>query len=160
MNLDDKVKALKEHQKKLKAYNHAASLLFNDASTSMPAGAAESMSATTGVLSGEIYSLTVNPEFKTLLEDLYGQRQELDFQTRREVEELNEEQVKMAKVPKEEVVAMEEAQTKANHYWEVAKKNNDFSIFAPHLEKLIAMKKRYAEYINPGGDVYDTAQRI
>ena len=156
MNLDDKVKALKEHQKKLKAYNHAASLLFYDASTSMPAGAAESMSATTGVLSGEIYSLTVNPEFKTLLEDLYGQRQELDFQTRREVEELNEEQVKMAKVPKEEVVAMEEAQTKANHYWEVAKKNNDFSIFAPHLEKLIAMKKRYAEYINPGGDVYDT----
>lgn len=156
MNLDDKVKALKEHQKKLKAYNHAASLLFYDASTSMPAGAAESMSATTGVLSGEIYSLTVNPEFKTLLEDLYGQRQELDFQTHREVEELNEEQVKMAKVPKEEVVAMEEAQTKANHYWEVAKKNNDFSIFAPHLEKLIAMKKRYAGYINPDGGVYDT----
>lgn len=156
MNLDDKVKALKEHQKKLKAYNHASSLLFYDAATAMPPGAAESMSATVGVLSGEIYSLTVNPEFKALLEELYENRQELDFQTRREVEELHEEQVKMAKVPKEEVIAMEEAQTKANHYWEVAKKNNDFAVFAPHLEKLIEMKKRYAGYINPEGDVYDT----
>ena len=94
MNLDDKVKALKEHQKKLKAYNHASSLLFYDAATAMPPGAAESMSATVGVLSGEIYSLTVNPEFKALLEELYENRQELDFQTRREVEELHEEQVK------------------------------------------------------------------
>lgn len=156
MNLEEKVTALKEHQKKLKAYNHAASLLFYDAATSMPPGAAESMSATTGVISGEIYSLTVNQEFQALLEDLYAQRQELDFQTRREVEELHEEQVKIAKVPKEEVIAMEEAQTRANHYWEVAKKNNDFAVFAPHLEKLIAMKKNYAGYINPGGDVYDT----
>ena len=109
MNLEEKVIALKEHQKKLKAYNHASSLLFYDASTSMPPGAAESMSATMGVISGEIYSLTVNPEFKALLDDLYTQRETLDFQTRREVEELHEEQEKMEKVPKEEVIAMEEA---------------------------------------------------
>lgn len=156
MNLEEKVIALKEHQKKLKAYHHASSLLFYDASTSMPPGAAESMSATMGVISGEIYSLTVNPEFKALLDDLYTQRETLDFQTRREVEELHEEQEKMEKVPKEEVIAMEEAQTRANHYWEVAKRTNDFSVFAPHLEKLIEMKKRYAAYINPDGDVYDT----
>ena len=62
MNLDDKVKALKEHQKKLKAYNHAASLLFYDASTSMPAGAAESMSATTGVLNGKYFTLCSTPQ--------------------------------------------------------------------------------------------------
>ena len=32
----------------------------------------------------------------------------------------------------------------------------DSSIFAPYLEKLIEAKKRYAAYVNPGGDVYDT----
>ncbi len=156
MNLEEKVIALKEHQKKLKAYNHASSLLFYDASTSMPPGAAQSMSDTMGVISGEIYSLTVNPTFQTLLHDLYAQREMLDFQTRREVEELHLEQEKMKEVPKEEVIAMEEAQNLANYNWETAKKTNDFSVFAPHLEKLIAMKKRYATYINPGGDVYDT----
>jgi len=156
MNLDEKVKALKEHQKKLKAYHHAVNLLSYDASTAMPPGAAESMSATMGVLSGEIYGLTVNPAFKALLADLYDKREKLDFQTRREVEELYEEQSKMEKVPKEEIIAMEEAQAKATHYWEVAKKNNDFAAFAPHLEKLIEMKKRYAGCINPDGNVYDT----
>lgn len=156
MNLEEKVIVLKEHQKKLKAYTHVSSLLFYDASTSMPPGAAQSMSDTMGVISGEIYSLTVNPEFKALLNDLYEQREALDFQTCREVEELHLEQEKMEKVPKEEVVAMEEAENLANHYWEIAKKTNDFSIFAPHLEKLIEMKKRCAGYINPDGDVYDT----
>ena len=50
MNLDDKVKALKEHQKKLKAYNHASSLLFYDAATAMPPGAAELSGAELPVL--------------------------------------------------------------------------------------------------------------
>lgn len=156
MELEQKIIALKEHQKKMKAFRHLSSLLFYDSATTMPPGAAESMSATAGVISGEIYSLTVDPAFTALLEELHAEREALDFQTRREVEELFLEQEKMQKVPKEEVIAIEEAQAKANHSWEEAKKNNDFAAFAPHLEKLIEMKKRYAGYINPGGDVYDT----
>ena len=156
MNLTEKIKAFKEHQKKMHAYNHAMGLLNYDAATTMPPGAMETLGDTLAVLSGEIYGLTVDPEYKALLCDLGEHKEELDFQTRREVEHLLEEQEKMAKVPKEEVMAAETAQNQANHYWEIAKKTNDFQLFAPHLEKMIEIKKRYAGYINPEGNVYDT----
>jgi len=156
MNLTEKIKAFKDHQKKMHAYNHAMGLLNYDAATTMPPGAMETLGDTLEILSGEIYNLTVDPEYKTLLHELNEVKDQLDFQTRREVEHLLEKQEKMEKVPKEEVMAAEAAQNEANYYWEVAKKSNDFSLFAPYLQKMIDIKKRYAGYINPDGDVYDT----
>lgn len=156
MNLTEKIKAFKDHQKKMRAYTHVMGLLNYDAATHMPPGAADNMAATMEVISGEVYGMTVDPEYKALLRELGEHKEELDFQTRREVEELLEEQEKMEKVPKEEVMAAEAAQIQANHHWEIAKKNNDFGEFAPYLAKMIDIKKRYAGYINPNGNVYDT----
>lgn len=156
MCLDEKVKQLKEHQRKQHAYRHAMGLLFYDAAVGMPPGAAQTHSDTMGILSGEAYSLTVDPAFKEVLRELHAQREQLDVQSRREVEVLYEEQEKTERVPKEEVMALEKLQSQANHDWEVAKQNNDYAVFAPYLEKLIEAKKRYAAYVNPGGDVYDT----
>ena len=156
MNLEEKVAILKGYQKKIKAFNHVSNLLVYDASTAMPAGGVQSMSETMGVISGEIHSMTVDPTFKSILYDLFNERKKLDFQTCRETEELYSEQKKRDKVPKEELIAMEEAENLAAHHWEAAKKNNDFAAFSPYLKKLIEMKKRYAGYINPGADVYDT----
>jgi len=34
--------------------------------------------------------------------------------------------------------------------WEDAKNASDFSIFAPHLEKMIALTKEMAGYTDPG----------
>ena len=156
MNLEEKVRALKEHQRKQHAYRHALGLLFYDAATGMPPGASETNGDTMSILSGEAYSLTVAPTFKKLLGELYIHREELDFQSRREVEVLYDEQEKTERVPKDEVMALEKLQNQANHYWELAKKNNDYALFAPYLKQLIEAKKRYAAYVNPGGDVYDT----
>jgi len=156
MCLKEKVNVLKEYQRKQHAYRHAMGILTYDAATGMPPGASETLSDTLEILSGEVYGLTVDPAFKEVLGELYAHRDELDFQTRREVEVLCEKQEKMERVPKEEVMALEALQNQANHYWEIAKKNNDYDLFAPYLEKLIEAKKRYAAYVNPGGNVYDT----
>lgn len=156
VSLEERVKRLKEHQRKQHAFDHAMGLLTYDAATSMPSGASASLGDTLETLRGEVYSLTVEPSYKALLEELYGERDRLDFQTRREVEVLRERLSKMEKVPKEEVMALEALQNQANHNWELAKKSDDFDLFAPSLKQLIEAKKRYAAYINPGGDVYDT----
>ncbi len=39
--------------------------------------------------------------------------------------------------------------------WKEAKRASDFSIFAPHLQKIIEMTKKMAGYTNPGEEVYD-----
>lgn len=156
MKIEEKVQELKAYQKNLKALRHVSNLLIYDAFTTMPAGAAESMGDTMGVISGEIHSMETDPGLKDLLKELYEQKDRLSFQTRREVEELLLKQEKMERLPKEAVIAMEEAENLASHYWEEAKEKNDFAVFAPYLEKLIEMKKSYAACINPDGDVYDT----
>ena len=149
MKLEEKVVQFKEHQKKMRAYEHALGLMQYDAATGMPSGASDTLSDTMGVLSGEQYKLTVDKGFKELLHDLSDCKADLDFQTRREVEELLEEQEKMEKVPEEEVVAAEMAQNDANHYWKIAKDTNDYETFKPYLKNLIEIKKRYAKYIKP-----------
>lgn len=154
--MEDKEKRLKDWQKKMHAYKHAAGLLSYDAATSMPSGASQNLGETLKVLSAEMYAMTVDPEFKSLLHSLSAEKEKLSLQTRREVEELEEEQQKMERVPEALVLELEEAENEGNHYWEIAKKNNDYPLFKPYLKKLITLRKQYAGYINPGGDVYDT----
>ncbi len=155
MKLQDTVNAFKVHQKKMHAYNHAMGLLNYDAATAMPPGASSTLGDTLAVLSGEIYRLTVNDDYRDMLLQLNEEKEELDFQTRREAEELLEEMQKMEKVPKEAVMEEQAAQNAANHYWEIAKHSNDFSVFAPHLAKMIEIRKQYARYIDPERDPYD-----
>ncbi|WP_251631308.1 carboxypeptidase M32 [Emergencia sp. JLR.KK010] len=155
MKRKEQIAALKEYQKKRRAFYHMSNLLAYDASVAMPPGAVELMGETMGVISGQLHSLQTASSTKSLLNDLYEAREELDLQTRREVEELHLEQEKMEKISEKELVAMEEAENLATHAWEQAKTANDFSIFAPHLEQVIAMKKRYAACVAPGKDVYE-----
>ncbi len=153
--LETKIGRLQEHQKKLRAYKHAMNLLNYDSSTAMPSGGADYLSSTLEILSGEEYSLRTAPEVQQLLQDLKEEESHLDLQTSREVEELSREQERLLRVPKEDVMAMEAAVSRATACWQEARKNNDFAAFAPHLEKLIEMKKQYAASVAPEKDVYD-----
>lgn len=155
MGIEEKIGQLQAHQKKLRAYKHAMNLLNYDGSTLMPSGGADYLSDTLETLSGEEYCLRTAPEVRELLLELTEVSEKLDLQTRREAEELLREQNRLLRVPKEEVMALESAASRATACWQEARKNSDFAAFAPHLEKLIEMKKRYAGYIAPEKPVYD-----
>ena len=90
MELEKQVQELRDYQKKLHAYTHVSSLLMYDASTSMPSGGSDATGDTMELIAGEIHSMSVDPRVGQLLSDLYERRDALDFQTRREVEELRE----------------------------------------------------------------------
>lgn len=155
-DMKEKIDALKEHQKLLHAYEHAIGMLNYDAATAMPPGGSENLGETLEILSGELYSLKVDPAFRAVLEELNAGKENPDLQSRRETEELLLELEKNEKVPKAEVMAAEAAQNEANHYWNIAKRTNDYQLFKPYLANMIEIKKHYARYINPDGDVYDT----
>lgn len=152
---EEKLGQLKAHQRKLRAYKHAMNLLNYDGSTLMPPGGADYLSDTLETLSGEEYSLRTAPETGELLSALAEERDALPLKARREIEELDRERQRLLRVPKEEVMAMEAAVSRATACWQDARKNDDFDAFAPHLEKLIEMKKRYAAYIDPEKPAYD-----
>lgn len=156
MELNQMVERFKAHQKQMHAYSHAMGLLGYDSVTSMPQGASETLGDTLGVLSEAIYRLETDEAYKELLRALYERRGELDFQTRREAEELFEEQRKLSCIPMEEYVAFQVDQNAAQNAWHEAKEKSDYALFKPHLQKMIDFQRKYAQYIAPGKPVYDT----
>ena len=152
---EERIGQLKAHQRKLGAYKHAMNLLNYDGSTLMPPGGADYLSDTLETLSGEEYSLRTAPETGQMLAALAEEEDKLPLQLRREIEELVRERDRLLRVPKEEVMAMEAAASRATACWQKARKDDDFEAFAPHLEKLIQLKKRYAAYIDSEKPAYD-----
>lgn len=156
MELEARVQQLLDYQKRLHAYTHVSSLLMYDASTAMPEGGSDATGDTMELIAAELHQMSIDPRIGQLLEELYDCRQQLPFQTRREVEELREQRQKQERVPVEEVMAAEKAANAGRHYWQQAKAKNDYSIFKPYLADMVDIRRRYAGYIRPGADVYDT----
>ncbi len=59
------------------------------------------------------------------------------------------------KIPAAHVEEMARVSTAAFEAWALARKKKDFSFFAPHLEKLVELKRREAAYIDPSRHPYE-----
>lgn len=156
MELEAKIQELRAYQRRLHAYEHVSNLLMYDAATAMPDGGSDATGDTMEQIAGDLHTMNVDPHMGEVIAALYGERESLDFQTRREVEELREQREKQEKVPKEAIMAAEKAANAGRHYWQLAKAKSDFSIFKPYLFDMVEIRRQFANYIRPGADVYDT----
>ena len=59
------------------------------------------------------------------------------------------------RIPKEFYESFVKAQSESENAWEEAKEKADFSIFAPHLQKMIDMTAEMTGYTDPEKEVYD-----
>ncbi len=153
--MEETVRAFKKYMAKLNAYDHAFGILNYDSETAMPRGGSEHLGRTYAVLSEERYKLATSPELKSLVKEILAHRDEVDYVTRREAEELYESMERTEKVPMEEYVAYQVAQNDATSAWHTAKVTNDFALFAPHLEKLLDFSRRFAGYWDSSKAPYD-----
>lgn len=146
MDINNAIKKLNDIDSKLHALQHAGSLIHWDASTGAPKNSVEGRAKTLSLLAGESYKTVVNDEFNDLLTYLENHKDELDYITVRKTEEFRDDYDKSAKLPQQLVMDYTEDQAKASAAWEEAKLKSDFSIFAPHLEKIINYNKKFIEY--------------
>lgn len=150
------VEAFKAHEKKQNAYGHAMGKLYNDSVTVMPKKGSEMVGEVMGILSEEEYKLSTAPEFKAMIDKILQNPSEVDYITFREAEEQHKTLSKMEKIPMDEYVQYQIDVNTASSVWHEAKEKNDFEMFAPHLEKLIAFNRKMAHYIAPDAPAYDT----
>ena len=143
------VEALKKLEATSAAYDHVLGVLSLDASTAAPKGSYPGRSLTTGVMSGLHYQLISDERNGQLYEYLSAHADELDEQTRREVEVGKKNYDKMHRIPMEEYVAFRTLLSEAQAVWEKAKLENDFAAFAPYLEKIVDYNRKFAGYYNP-----------
>lgn len=150
------IEAFKEHLQKIAAYDHALGKLYNDSVTVMPKKGSEAVGRAMGVLSEEQYKLATAPELKEMIKKILEHRDEADYITVREAEEQNEQLSKLEKIPMDEFVQYQMDVNTASSVWHEAKAKNDFELFRPHLEKLVAFNRKMAHYFNPDAPAYDT----
>ena len=155
MNFNEALDAFKKHQQIMAAYNHVMGVTFLDAATAAPKGSYGGRGKTMGVLSQITYDLTADPKNGEILETLEAHLEELDPQTRREVEVARKGYDQLKRIPAEEYVAYSVMLNEAEAVWEKAKNENDFASFAPFLEQIVAFNKKFAHYYNPNLAPYD-----
>ena len=150
------VERYRAYLEKLRAYSHATGLMRYDMNTVMPKGAGPIVGETFGVLSEVVYDMVTAPEVDAMQQEILAHRDEVDPAIVRTAELAAEERARIACIPKAEYVQYTVDQTTADQVWHEAKLKSDFQMFLPHLEKLIAAKKRFAKLYKPDAPVYDT----
>ena len=147
--------ALKKLEQTQAAYNHAMGVLYLDAATAAPSDTWEGRGKTMEVMSQITYDLLVNDENNELLSYLEAHADELDAQTKREVEVLRKSYDQIHRIPAEEYVAYSVLINDAESVWHKAKPEDDFAAFAPYLEKIVDYNRKFAGYYHPEMAPYD-----
>ena len=147
--------ALKKLEQTQAAYNHALGVLYLDATTAAPSDTWEGRGKTMEVMSQITYDLLVNDENDELLSYLEAHADELDAQTKREVEVLRKSYDQIHRIPAEEYVAYSVLINDAESVWHKAKPEDDFAAFAPYLEKIVDYNRKFAGYYHPELAPYD-----
>ena len=160
--MDDPVKQSLEfiykQQKELSVLGGIGALLGWDQMTYMPPKGANERSEQTSLLSALAHKRVTSDEFwnhitrlskESILPSLSTEDQHVLKRLHRDVE-------KSRKIPEDFVKRSAKITTMAYPAWQKARTKSDFSIFRPHLEKIIELQKEYCGYRDLPGPRYDT----
>jgi len=141
---------------------NAASVLIWDSRTMMPAGGAETRGCQIATLTRVARDLLLAPETETALDEAErgieglpedSPERRIVLQTRHAIEHHR-------RVPASLIQARAALRTVAQAAWIEARSKSDFSIFAPHLARTLALSRDYADCIGWSEHPYDAMVSI
>lgn len=131
----------------------AYSLLHWDFETQMPKGAAEWRGESMGHFAGLIHEKSVAPTYRAAaLQALTESQDEIE---QRALQEAIKDIDRSTLLPQSLVENISNGSAQAHGAWVSAKKENNFALFAPHLEKMLGLIREKARLLAKGGDPYD-----
>lgn len=147
----------KEYLDKMKKLEHAVTLLHWDMRTCAPKLGQDGHIDALTYFSTESFAMSTSDELGVLLDTLAAPEEfaELDDTIKFIVTRMKRDMDKDKRIPKDRYEAFVRAQAESGNAWEEAKNASDFSVFAPHLQKMIDMTAEMAGYTDPGKEVYD-----
>jgi len=137
---------------RVNAVDSASEILSWDQQVMMPEGGTPARSKQLSTLSSLSHDLLVDGPVGDLLDDL--EEEPLTDEQQAVVREVRRQYVRAERVPGELVEEISEATSEALGAWESARENDDFEEFAPLLERLVDLKRQYADHIDPDADPY------
>ncbi|MDO4198291.1 MAG: carboxypeptidase M32 [Erysipelotrichaceae bacterium] len=153
MNKEEALRKYEEWRKKINAYNAVMNLAYFDKETVAPRDAADKRNEVLNYMSGEIYDIETDPELIKAVECL--KNEDLGELLNREIYFVSKSLDDVTKFTKEETMEYQKACLDAWETWYKGKKDNDYSVFAPSLKKLIELQKYRCSKRNPDKKAYD-----
>jgi carboxypeptidase Taq len=155
--MKEKYNQLKDLLAEVIDLNYAGALLGWDQQTYMPENAAEDRGDILSTLARISHMKATSPEVGQLLDDLQDWAKELDADSdeARLIKVSKREYDRAVKVPTSWVSEFAQITTVAQSAWEKAKTSDDFSVFQPHLERIVELRRQYADFFAPYDHVYD-----
>ena len=135
----------------------ASALLGWDQQTYMPPGGTGRRGQQLGTLQSLSHTKFITPEVGRLLEALNVEIGNLDPDSddARLIKVTTRQYKKAVKVPPEWVVEFAEQTTLGSQVWQEARTEKDFLKFQPILEKIVDLRRQYADFFAPYEHVYD-----
>lgn len=135
----------------------AEALLGWDQQVNMPRGGAEDRGNIIETIAGLIHEKFTSNEVGDLLADLKPYAETLDPRSDDAclIKRVAHDYEKQAKVSTQWVSEFAKVTTTSQSVWEEAKTKDDFELFRPHLEKVVELRRQYADFFKPWDHVYD-----
>ena len=137
------------------AFTHAMGILQYDQETVAPEESGEGRGRTMGMLGGLDYELMTDEKMKAAVDELLEDEDSLDDYEKREAKLLKKGIKELSAIPQDEYVEFIVLVDAAQVAWRKAKLSNDFELFAPYLEKIVATNIKFAGYYNSELAPYD-----
>lgn len=155
--MEQKLQQLKKSIATLADLGGAQALLSWDQQTYMPPGATELRGKQLATLGRIAHEMATSPEFGRLIEELtpYAETLDPNSDDARLIQCAARDYEKATRLPAEFVVEQTQVVTLANQAWSEARTKSDFSIFCPHLERVIELTHRYVGFFPPADHPYD-----
>jgi len=141
--MNEKLKRLKEIMLIVKKYRHALGLLNFDFETIAPVKSQDEEADVINFFANELFKITNGDEMKSLIEDLYREKDEMiDLRDRSLIEKLHENLEKTKKFTPEFDFKLNQAYSDAYSSWLKAKGKADYSLFKGDFEKLLNLQEQ------------------
>jgi carboxypeptidase Taq len=144
----------KAHLSKIADIRYASALMHWDQETYMPENGAPFRAQQLSTLAGFVHELATSDELGNLLQELKNDTS-LSDREKRNIKLTLKDFEKSQKYTKEFVQDMSRSVSEAYQAWHEAKSKSDFSIFAPKLKKLVALKRQECEMLGYADHPYD-----
>jgi carboxypeptidase Taq len=155
--MKEKLEQLKNLLAEISDLDHIGALLNWDMQTYMPPGGAEERAEQTSTISRLRHIKFTRDEIGELLEALVAELEGMDPDADDTclIRKVHRDYHKARKVPAEWIAEFSKETSLAHQVWERARQEANFKRFAPHLRRIVELRRQYAEFFAPYDHIYD-----
>jgi carboxypeptidase Taq len=155
--VEKKLEELKQKLYEISDLVGAQSVLGWDQQTYMPSGGAEGRGEQLSTLARITHDRFISDELGKLLEELAPYADQLDptSDDARLIKVTTREYKKQRQIPSDWVSEFAQVTTIAQETWVKARSESNYSLFQPYLERVVDMRRQYANFFAPYEHIYD-----